>query len=101
MYDPAGVWIGHTSPVAGVRGFYNDLSRIECLSLFDRLCAIAFDQSVKGRGYPVCLAEAHEQAVVKGGDREFFYHLLCKVAIEGERRIRFSEKAIKKRGIGI
>jgi len=70
-------------------------------NMIDRLCSIAYDQSEKGRGYPVCLAEAHEQAVVKGADREFFYHLLCKIAIEGERRIRFSEKAIKKRGLGV
>ena len=35
---------------------------------------IILNQSIKGRGYPVALAEAHEQAVVKGPDREFFYH---------------------------
>lgn len=67
----------------------------------DRVCAIAIDQSVKGYGYPVCLAEAHEQAVVKGGDREFFYHLLCKIGIERNRRISYSEKSMKKRRIGI
>jgi len=69
--------------------------------LLDRLCAIAIDQSEKGRGYPVCLAEAHEQAVVKGGDREFFYHLLYKIGLEQNKKIRFSEKSIKKRGIGV
>jgi len=65
------------------------------------ICSAAIDQSKKGRGYPVCLAEAHEQAVVKGGDREFFYHLLCKVGMDYKKRIRLSQKAIKKRGIGV
>jgi hypothetical protein len=67
----------------------------------DYICAVAIDQSEKGRGYPVCLAEAHEQAVVKGGDREFFYHLLCKVGLDHNKPIRMSQKAIKKRGIGV
>jgi len=67
----------------------------------DYLCSIAIDQSEKGRGYPVCLAEAHEQAVVKGGDREFFYHLLQKIGLDQQKSIRLSQKAIKKRGIGI
>ena len=69
--------------------------------LLDHLCAVAFDQAKKGSGYPVCLAEAHEQAVVKGGDREFFYHLLQKVGIDQNKRIKMSQKAIKKRSIGI
>ncbi|MCK4517840.1 DNA double-strand break repair nuclease NurA [Candidatus Babeliales bacterium] len=67
----------------------------------DYLCSVAIDQSEKGRGYPVCLAEAHEQAVVKGGDREFFYHLLQKIGLDQQKSIRLSQKAIKKRGIGI
>lgn len=69
--------------------------------LLDRICAIAIDQSEKGNGYPVCLAEAHEQAVVKGGDREFFYHLLHKIGMTYNGRIRLSQKSIKKRGIGV
>ena len=67
----------------------------------DRICAVAFDQAEKGRGYPVCLAEAHEQAVVKGADRDFFYHLLYKIGLEQKRTFHLSQKAIKKRGIGI
>ena len=67
----------------------------------DHVCAVALDQSKKGNGYPVCLAEAHEQAVVKGADREFFYHLLCKISMDKRQRLRFSPKSIKKRGIGV
>ena len=42
----------------------------------DRVCAMLLDQARKGRGYPVCLFEAHEQAVIKGTERSFFYQLL-------------------------
>ena len=66
-----------------------------------RTCSIVLDQSRKGRGYPVCLAEAHEQAVVKGADREFFYHMVSRIGISEKRRLSFSQKSIKKRGIGI
>lgn len=62
---------------------------------------IVFDQCAKGNGYPVVLAEAHEQAVVKGGDREFFYHVLAKIGIEQKQRMAISQKSLKKRGIGI
>ena len=65
------------------------------------LLQIILDQSTKGRGYPVCIAEAHEQAVVKGPDREFFYHCIQKMGIEQKRHLAFSQKTLKKRGIGI
>ncbi len=67
----------------------------------DLICKIAIDQSLKGSGYPVCLAESHEQAVVKGPDREFFHHLIYKIGIEQKRRFFVSQKSLKKRGIGI
>lgn len=65
------------------------------------VATIILDQSIKGRGYPVALAEAHEQAVIKGPDRDFFYHLIGKFAIERKRQQFYSQKSIKKRGIGI
>lgn len=46
--------------------------------LVDQICRLAYDQAAKGRGYPVCLFEAHEQAVIKGHDRDFFYAVLQK-----------------------
>lgn len=70
-------------------------------SLVDTIAAIMLDQSIKGGGYPVVIAEAHEQAVVKGPDREFFYHLIAKFGIAKKRRIFTSIKSQKKRGIGI
>jgi hypothetical protein len=34
------------------------------------------DQCAKGRGYPVALSEAHEQAVVRAADRRSFDELV-------------------------
>jgi hypothetical protein len=46
---------------------------------FDRVNLIhtlVLEQVKKGNGYPVALAEAHEQAVVTGADRELFYEVV-------------------------
>lgn len=67
----------------------------------DSIAWYALDQSLKGRGYPVVLAEAHEQAVVKGPDRDFFYQLITKFGIEYKQHLSLSQKSLKKRGIGI
>lgn len=67
----------------------------------DLISNIIADQTVKGMGYPVALAEAHEQAVVKGPDREFFYHLINKIGLEHNRMLKISQKSRKKLGMGI
>ncbi len=67
----------------------------------DLICKIAIDQSIKGQGYPVVLSEAHEQAVVKNNDQEFFYKLICKKSIEQNQRILLSPKSIKKHNVSI
>lgn len=59
------------------------------------------DQAIKGKGYPVALAEAHEQAVVKGPDREFFYQLISKLGFERNHHFVMSQKSVKKRGLNI
>lgn len=69
--------------------------------LVDGISRVILDQCIKGRGYPICLAEAHEQAVVKGGDRDFFYNVITKIGIEGNRRVQVSQKSIKKRRMSI
>ena len=69
--------------------------------LVDLVAQVILDQSIKGHGYPVVLAEAHEQAVVKGPDREFFYQMLHKIGMTQQRSIGLSQKVIKKRRIGI
>jgi len=44
--------------------------------LLDLTHALVLDQCRRGHGYPVALAEAHEQAVVTGADRETFWELV-------------------------
>ncbi|MGH2758185.1 MAG: DNA double-strand break repair nuclease NurA, partial [Actinomycetota bacterium] len=41
----------------------------------ETLCGAVVDQCAKGMGYPVALGEAHEQAVVRAGDRQAFLEL--------------------------
>ncbi len=69
--------------------------------LVNHVASVVLDQCVKGGGYPVALAEAHEQAVIKGPDRDFFYHFLQKMIIERKKSVIVSRKSLKKRGIGI
>ncbi len=44
--------------------------------LLDLTHSLVLDQCRRGHGYPVALAEAHEQAVVTGADRETFWELV-------------------------
>lgn len=70
-------------------------------SRVDLVLAIIIDQCIKGYGYPVCLAEAHEQAVVKASDREVFYQLINNLAVKNKQQIITSQKSMKKRRMGI
>lgn len=65
------------------------------------LCSIILDQVQKGFGFPVGLAEAHEQAVVKGADRDFFYYVIEKLSIEEKKQLLPSQKSRKKRGMAV
>lgn len=64
--------------------------------LVDQVCSVALDQAMKGRGYPVCLFEAHEQAVIKSIDRDFFYRMLEKLSQKKSKNYLISQKSIKK-----
>jgi hypothetical protein len=66
-------------------------------ALVDRVHAICFDQACKGRGYPVALAEAHEQAIVRGADREAFLNCLRRSFVRAEMRVNGTRKAFAKR----
>jgi hypothetical protein len=70
-------------------------------TLVDRVCAVCSDQCVKGNGYPVALAEAHAQAVVKSVDRDFFYNYIYKIAVTHRQRVVVSQKSLKKRVLGV
>jgi len=67
----------------------------------NQVAAVIYDQAIKGRGYPVVLAEAHEQAVIKGPDRDFFYQCIYKLGVDAKKKIMLSPKNLKKKGIGI
>lgn len=72
-----------------------------CAEKVALVASLIVDQMDKGHGYPVSLAEAHEQAVVKGVDRDFFYHLIDKLSIAQRRVVLPSQKSLKKRTMSI
>lgn len=67
--------------------------------LCQQALAMVLAQVQKGYGYPVSLAEAHNQAVVRGGDRSRFFLLLEQEMIRaGLTNIGTSYKETRKRG---
>jgi NurA domain len=98
----------HLKPYFLYADFGHEIGRIEMPAwiatnqeLVEQVVAILYDQSIKGYGYPIALAEAHEQAVVKGPDRDFFYHIVQKLGMEERKTISISQKSSKKRRIGV
>ncbi len=71
------------------------------LALVDQIMSLITDQVIKGRGYPVVLSEAHEQAVVHHADREFFYQLLDQAGSKHGQQLTISRKLLRKKFIGI
>lgn len=70
-------------------------------ALLDLVHAAAYDQAQKGMGYPVSLSEAHEQAIIRGNEREQFYRLLEKLYVHEGFPVAISRKSLKKRHVGI
>lgn len=67
--------------------------------LLQTALSLTLTQVQKGYGYPVSLAEAHNQAVVRGGDRARFFALLEQQMIRaGLQNIGTSYKEARKRG---
>jgi hypothetical protein len=72
---------------------------VEDNALFEQSLSIVLAQVQKGYGYPVALAEAHNQAVVRGSDRARFFALLEQQLIKaGLRNVGTSYKEARKRG---
>ncbi|NEO86471.1 MAG: DNA double-strand break repair nuclease NurA [Spirulina sp. SIO3F2] len=66
---------------------------------FEQVLGMVLAQVNKGYGYPVALAEAHNLAVVRGGDRTRFFALLEQQMIKtGLRNVSTSYKEARKRG---
>jgi NurA domain len=67
--------------------------------LLDQTLGACLSQVERGYGYPVALAESHNQAVVRGGDRSRFFALLEDELIKaGLVDVRVSHKENRKRG---
>jgi hypothetical protein len=67
--------------------------------LFSQSLSLMLTQVSKGYGYPVALAEAHNQAVIRGGDRARFFALLEQQMLKaGLRNVGTSYKEARKRG---
>lgn len=67
--------------------------------LLNTALSLTLTQVQKGYGYPVALAEAHNQAVVRGGDRVRFFALLEQQMIRaGLKNVGTSYKEARKRG---
>ncbi|MGF1461434.1 MAG: DNA double-strand break repair nuclease NurA [Leptolyngbyaceae cyanobacterium] len=68
-------------------------------ALRDSALEMVITQVQKGYGYPIALAEAHNQAVVRGGDRTRFFALLEREMIRaGLQNVSTSFKEARKRG---
>ncbi len=63
------------------------------LELTHSLC---YDQAQKGDGYPVALAEAHEQAIVRGADRAALFQLVQRDMATERVPIRTTRKSLSK-----
>ena len=67
--------------------------------LLNQSLSIMLGQVHKGYGYPVALAESHNQAVVRGSDRARFFALLEQQLVRsGLRNVGISYKEARKRG---
>lgn len=67
----------------------------------DLVHALVYDQAQKGNGYPVALAEAHEQAVVRGSERALFYEMLEAALVRHGFKVSMTLKLLAKRVPGV
>ncbi len=66
--------------------------------LVEIISCVVMDQCTKGYGYPVVLAEAHQQAVVTAHDQELFYQILEHTGMSSSSaHLQPSQKLLKKR----
>ena len=66
-------------------------------NLLNLVHTLVVDQCRLGRGYPVGLMEAHEQAVVTGSDRQIFINLVERILHDENLPVFTSEKDRSKR----
>jgi NurA-like 5'-3' nuclease len=59
--------------------------------------SLILDQCRRGQGYPVAISEAHEQAVIKGADRQLFRRMVVEALERKGLPVYTSEKDRSKR----
>lgn len=65
--------------------------------MLDRVHVLCYDQTCKGQGYPVALAEAHERAIVRGPERDAFFQLVESAFVRENLPALQTRKALAKR----
>ncbi|MEB3179575.1 MAG: DNA double-strand break repair nuclease NurA [Nostocaceae cyanobacterium] len=71
----------------------------ENIDIFEQSLGLMLAQVQKGFGYPVAIAEAHNQAVVRGGDKTRFFAMMEQQMIKaGLKNVGISYKEARKRG---
>lgn len=65
--------------------------------LLDLVHVVVYTQAQKGGGYPIALAEAHQQAVVRGAERDLFYEMVTTILVRRGMRAALSPKHLHKR----
>ncbi|HRR09991.1 MAG TPA: DNA double-strand break repair nuclease NurA [Rhodothermales bacterium] len=86
------------------RGGISEVARVELPfwvmqhpQWLDLIHAVVLDQAEKGNGYPIALAEAHEKAVIRQHEKDFFFRMLDKQLLEvGLGHLVTSRKQIAK-----
>lgn len=83
----------------------NEIARIEFPrwlldheELLNNSLSALLAQVRKGMGYPVCLAEAHHLAVIRGPDRQKFFDMIARQLVQfGLKPVKVSPKESRKR----
>lgn len=65
--------------------------------LLARTHSLCYDQARKGDGYPVALAEAHEQAVVRAAEKAAFFQIMQRDFVRTGQKVGITQKAVSKR----
>ena len=84
-------------------GLRSEIARVEfprwmvdVPGMLDLVHTVLLDECAKGRGYPMILSEAHEQAVVRSQERFMFYELIEREMIKVGVSMEYSSKKASK-----
>lgn len=70
-------------------------------TLLEMTCSLILSQTDKGKGYPVILKEAHEQAVIKNSEKNFIEGLFIELMRKKELKVNYNYKFLSKKMRGI